>query len=1326
MCYLNCEKNFGPNSHPSGPLTCQTTCEPGYTDWVILPFCTANGCRAGYDFVLGVCWQKCGNDIDVGALCRQRCKDDGTEHEVLGVCWDNCPSGTTDLGALCRYNCGGNTPHDVAGICWGDCGDDIDVGALCRKRCREGFHEVAGVCWGDTGTYARQSMIPKSQKTYDPGYNPPRTLNEVTIPYCNFASPTMMNRMAQFYYDQSSMHPITLDDGRVSFEYIVGFYGVIASSELSCDVACAMKTVKFDPVTGDRYEESIGTSYPEDPGNSVSYRRFYFIQMAVATNGYPADPQGVFTVTGCTHADYTAPDAQVKSTEDGVDPVPSVPKIFDIIDKSVQPGKSWDMHAFEVSLATTVASQAIGSASGVLGLGPVGTIGAGFAGGMAGMAITNAMTDASAAANDPGAAVENGIVKDSNGNFYVSTNNDNFSINHGPIYEIRARDGTGFIPQINFCGKIITTELLCSHQYIVRDTVDTWHAQNPTKHIKTIHVIEPRGKDGCYYKWDTVDYTAATNTEGSTTTEMETVLQYSIEDQSTCVFTPTNTYITDMTNYPLRSYFDVVNQETVYPTREVKSTPTIQGRYIRIRPSQTSGDGFLQISQIAVYDQGGNNLAKGKRVYATSTYSGSDGMAAPPVTIVDGTLAPRSGLTAVWEPQTGNRATEYIEIDLGMNYFIYNVLYFGRLDCCSDRNSGVRIQVLFTNSSGDAPVKEMLTTTSAASQVVDFTTKITIPKIPTKPFNVPTPLPVEANLGGGTCPTRCQDKPQIDSLVQQFNANPANANNQILKVLKAVTPSTTRCDYQVEMVRLANGKKTVGKEMISMAATLATNTAGGIVYGRYVRVLPATNSSIAISQIVVMNAAGTNIALKALATSTSNNTISITPSTSGIASLITDGTTSVRTSPNYWQSATATAGEYIDIDLGQSQGITSIILYGVAGATYNGAKIQVLTTNESNATPVYSNTLTNNNTQQTITYNQCTFTYAPTSLSGTFIQDNTPSLAAMDTSGGVLTFQSIGSSITKFFNSIVNPIKAADPLAVLNTNVNAADTTAKNTLNAAAANAQIQGCPNVKCSDPAVLTAIMNRYNSDNSTVSTEFGGETHAMQAIAKSGISGPNSCDVLFTDLYNLYDDFLYPPVNSSTSTMTKRFILTNTGNCAMQVAPGASSIVDISMNAVGLIASSSSLTAPFSVKSPSINCRDPAVLSAVKQKINTQFATTNVVPNFTTILESFANGNTSCEYHMTKDVTTKNTITNSFSTVPGLDTYITANFTENYSTGAFTLNTVAEYDPDLITTTTDTITGVANSYINGVAVSLPFLYNYDNSTPSTRVNVTVQNLS
>ena len=150
-----------------------------------------------------------------------------------------------------------------------------------------------------------------------------------------------------------------------------------------------------------------------------------------------------------------------------------------------------------------------------------------------------------------------------------------------------------------------------------------------------------------------------------------------------------------------------------------------------------------------------------------------------------------------------------------------------------------------------------------------------------------------------------------------------------------------------------------------------------------------------------------------------------------------------------------------------------------------------------------------------------------------------------------------------------------------------------------------------------------------------------------------------------------------------------------------------------------------APYSSQCK-LNCRNETILTNIKQKLNTQYQTPTVFPNFNTVVQSYQRESSICEYMFKKDVSTKNVRTNKMSTETGVDTYVSAEFTIDYSSCAATLKTATEYDPDLVTTTRDSVTGFIKSFINGAEVFLPWLYNYDNTEPSSRVDETVKILS
>jgi hypothetical protein len=92
------------------------------------------------------------------------------------------------------------------------------------------------------------------------------------------------------------------------------------------------------------------------------------------------------------------------------------------------------------------------------------------------------------------------------------------------------------------------------------------------------------------------------------------------------------------------------------------------GRYIRIMPAVNTGDGYLPVSQIIVYDSKNINIALDKPAYATSTLVGI----LPVSCVTDG-----STFIRFWPnlhcTLTPNRNTEFIEIDLGASYAISSI-----------------------------------------------------------------------------------------------------------------------------------------------------------------------------------------------------------------------------------------------------------------------------------------------------------------------------------------------------------------------------------------------------------------------------------------------------------------------------------------------------------------------------------------------------------------------------------------------------------------------------------------------------------------------------
>ncbi|NDB85796.1 MAG: hypothetical protein EB127_24305, partial [Alphaproteobacteria bacterium] len=123
-------------------------------------------------------------------------------------------------------------------------------------------------------------------------------------------------------------------------------------------------------------------------------------------------------------------------------------------------------------------------------------------------------------------------------------------------------------------------------------------------------------------------------------------------------------------------------------------TNEILGRYIRVRPSTTKGDGFMSLSQIFVYDLLGLNISSGRPVYATS----SNARTAPASSVVDGTSQPRK-YPDFWHSNNPDRENDYIEIDLGSEQYITGIRIIGIESCprtlgnCYDRMLELRIEI---------------------------------------------------------------------------------------------------------------------------------------------------------------------------------------------------------------------------------------------------------------------------------------------------------------------------------------------------------------------------------------------------------------------------------------------------------------------------------------------------------------------------------------------------------------------------------------------------------------------------------------------------------
>lgn len=91
----------------------------------------------------------------------------------------------------------------------------------------------------------------------------------------DFSHRNMLNKMAQYYYETSRKNMTIDTDGTGRFEYISKIYGIISSSELSCDIQCEISEITVDTMHGTKLCERV-VPVPIDAPAWYHDRRFYF------------------------------------------------------------------------------------------------------------------------------------------------------------------------------------------------------------------------------------------------------------------------------------------------------------------------------------------------------------------------------------------------------------------------------------------------------------------------------------------------------------------------------------------------------------------------------------------------------------------------------------------------------------------------------------------------------------------------------------------------------------------------------------------------------------------------------------------------------------------------------------------------------------------------------------------------------------------------------------------------------------------------------------------------------------------------------------------
>jgi len=1525
-----------------------------------------SGISAGSSLPSNIAVKKCEENTtpsNDGRRCIQRENKTGTRAPTLS----QCPAGTVDDG----YNCwntvidptctGGkisytttNTWDDRTGyfrvtttdlVCNGvvqpqgrntniakpyaerlQCTDPafpqrLPTESLCFAPCATGFERQGSLCKGLIQSHDREYMYGTSTMYKEQKFdaNVLNDLADVTIPYCDFSKPYMLNRMAQFYYKNSLQNPQMNEDGTIQIQIITKFFGVIASSELSCDVVCSIDYITYDPITGGKYSSYTGCSYDEDEvfrACSFCYRRFYFIRTGNEPN------RDEFTVTGCTWVDYTAPEAMVQSRDVGTNLVASLPKTFVVQRKDASIvniarfNEEWRSGRIMARAGAGLLSAGISIASGMLGGGGAGFVGrrigqSGVNAGIkessrailnnvtrevaeelgekgaaqvassmaralqrgatetaeevveratavavaAGMSTTAAATAVAelnrrvimAAVRESRGALVGGLIagtgaglftsmyldpvlattaagavkpEDVDGtantyitgkdmyNLQVATNNNWWTINHGSIYEL----AEGVIPTINFCEGIKISSSHCTHKYVIRDMVNKYHNENERRHIKEIVGIEPRGTDGCYYKWNEVEFDPTTNIEKNVLLEKEIILSHTIADYSTCTFKSTQftTNINDPA-YAVRSYVDpstaaLPTPRIIYPTRNTVYTSDLFARYVRVRPplsgtASGSGDGILNLAQLSVFDVSGFNISTQLKTRATSVAPG----AATADTVVNGTSTQTDELSTVWQPASANSATEYWEVDLERLVNISEVVYFGAtFPEAKFRNRGVRIEFLYTNEPTAAPILTFTLPSDDPIQLVPlFSSSYMLPTYPIGgPVKIPRPILPGMVLGlEFGCTNRCEDKGVIDSLIKQYNDT--STNETIVKIVRAITANATTCEYEAQMVKtdVAGGsslapKNSITKQILSMQVAPTVSKGYGNVLARYVKITPSYTAGTVLefSRILVRNtvrggSSSNYTDAKHYIVSTGKDITSFNtyfelkeiycdkvPPTSPICRFnpskmnfllappdnYTNDYTTIEADiyPNVWRAADNQQGTFFCIDLlppgaGSPSGgnfeIFDIVFIGCSDRTrggIRGVKIELFPDRPQDptnafidgiATPTFTYYLPTDDIKQLIKVekpSKCEFMLAQTDLlaSPTFLQQNTAPLLAVDTSGGVFSFSSVLDRVKSAWNSLssVSPKAMVTPIQ---TNLKQSNQLVRQIRDTIQANKTILSSSK-KCSDPDILKLMMTAYNiKKGAPITGELNITKHTMLRILKAGQSTPSSCDIMFEDLEEEYDEYIKDITDKENRTKTiktARFtfkpISTATG-----VVPDSDSIAyDISANALGLMSDSSALSPVYTGPACGVDCNNPVQIKVIATKLSTELnkvakntPTGTTRTSFVSSKETFQSTPLSCEYLLSKVVSTTSKITDITVVGRPVDTYAKAVFTLDTDGCTPILSSVKEYDPspEVLKFNKD----FDKSYIDGVEVILPSLFWYEPTKKiSTRVDSTVKNIS
>jgi hypothetical protein len=341
---------------------------------------------------------------------------------------------------------------------------------------------------------------------------------------------------------------------------------------------------------------------------------------------------------------------------------------------------------------------------------------------------------------------------------------------------------------------------------------------------------------------------------------------------------------------------DPANGKYVASSNSLDQTIPVEysARYVRIRPSTAGGDGFITLSQIVVTDDFGNNLAKEANVYATSAKAAAK---SAPV-VVDGNTTSRTAANS-WNAATSNRATEFIEVDLGSVQAISSIRLLGPSDCppnnpkCADRMMNLRIEMststtpevttYYTTQGSKTQASAAAASAATASAAIASTLQASTAVASAAQVATAQAAALQASVATASTAT-----------ASAAAASAAQASAATQSAAVASTAQASAATQSAAAGLLNMGSDAVNGKFISpsnaLDQTIITNYSA-----RYVRIRPSTSTAdgfIHLSQIMVVDDFANNMAVGANVYATS-----VMPAGKP-ASVVIDGTAITRTGAN--------------------------------------------------------------------------------------------------------------------------------------------------------------------------------------------------------------------------------------------------------------------------------------------------------------------------------------------------------------------------------------------------------------------------------------------